>query len=75
MNSKSPTLKKGTRHCQCRACGKYFNSLAGFDKHRTGAYGVDRRCMTTDEMTSSGMATNAGGYWVTALFEGDTPWV
>lgn len=24
---------------ECTACGKIFNSVAGFDKHRTGEYG------------------------------------
>lgn len=51
------------------ARGKYFNSTGAFDKHRTGAYGIDRRCMATEEMTAAGMATNAGGYWIATAFE------
>lgn len=49
---------------QCQGCKAYFNSTAAFDKHRTGQHGVDRRCLTSDEMTARGMAKNAGGFWV-----------
>ena len=54
--------------CQCRTCGKVFKSAAGFDKHRTGTHGVDRRCMTEEEMYAAGMA-RSGGLWVTRLHE------
>ena len=52
---------------QCAACGELFNSSAAFDKHRTGEFGKDRRCMTIKEMTDKKMAKNGHGYWVTAL--------
>lgn len=52
---------------QCQGCKKYFKSVAAFDKHRHGDFGVDRRCMTDDEMTAKKMAVNAAGFWVTAL--------
>ena len=52
---------------QCPSCGELFNSNASFDKHRTGHFGRDRRCMTVDEMRAHGMAKNATGWWVTAL--------
>ncbi len=48
---------------QCPSCGKKFNSTAAFDKHRTGKYGVDRRCMTTEEMTAKGMVLRDDGFW------------
>ena len=51
----------------CRACGQLFNSVAAFDKHRTGHFGKDRRCMTEAEMQAKGMAINGRGRWVTAL--------
>ena len=51
-------------HCQCDKCGEYFNSVAAFDKHRTGEHG-DRKCRTTDEMLAAGMAMS-NGWWVTA---------
>jgi hypothetical protein len=54
-------------HNQCQGCKAYFNSSFAFDKHRTGEHGVDRRCMTEQEMTDRGMAKNAAGYWVSAL--------
>jgi len=56
-------LKPGTRYCQCGACGKYFNSTGGFDKHRTGDQD-HRRCLTTEEMEAIGMLVNEGGYWI-----------
>ena len=32
--------------------------------HRTGRHGVDRRCMTEEEMTAKGMLMNATSFWV-----------
>ena len=52
---------------QCPGCSELFNSSAAFDKHRTGVFGVDRRCMTAEEMYARKMAKNDAGYWVTAL--------
>lgn len=51
--------------CACRACGERFNSVAGFDMHRVGVHGVDRRCLTPEEMRGRGMSEGARG-WVTA---------
>lgn len=61
-------LKLDVSHsrCRCPACGKYFWSAAGFDKHRTGQFDGSRRCRTEDEMLTAGMVTNSRGYWVTA---------
>lgn len=47
----------------------FFNSVTAFDKHRTGEYGVDRRCMTVDEMTAKGMSVNEAGYWIGSSME------
>lgn len=49
---------------QCQGCKLYFNSTAAFDKHRTGKHGVDRRCMTQDEMRAAGMDQRADGFWI-----------
>jgi hypothetical protein len=54
---------RGDRN-QCGACQKYFNSSGAFEKHRTGHFGVDRRCMTTEEMEAKGMCVNAQGFWI-----------
>lgn len=48
------------------ACALLFNSLWAFDKHRTGTFGLDRRCMTEEEMRAKGMTVNADGFWITA---------
>lgn len=48
---------------QCPTCKKYFNSNGAFDKHRTGAHGVDRRCMTTEEMIDAGMVLGSDDFW------------
>lgn len=53
----------GTRN-QCSGCGAFFNSNTAFDKHRTGKYGVNRRCRTPEEMQKLGMFINIYGYWV-----------
>jgi len=52
---------------QCAGCAELFNSSAAFDKHRVGEYGIDRRCLTPEEMEGKKMAKNGHGYWVTAL--------
>lgn len=49
---------------QCPTCGAYFNSSSAFDFHRTGRFGVDRRCRTLAEMVTAGMVKNAAGFWI-----------
>lgn len=51
---------------QCPACAELFNSNAAFDKHRTGRFGVDRRCMTAEEMRKRGMVLRDDGFWRSA---------
>jgi len=54
---------------QCQTCKQYFNSNKGFEWHRTGEHGVDRRCMTVDEMLERGMSLNKAGFWITEKFD------
>lgn len=63
---RTATVTVGHNRCQCAACKEYFNSVAAFDKHRTGRP-EERRCMTEEEMRAKGMDKNQVGYWVTAL--------
>lgn len=56
-------LLSGRRN-QCQSCKAYFNSNTPFDMHRTGDYGVDRRCRTPEEMLGLGMSLNADGFWI-----------
>jgi len=51
---------------QCQGCKEYFNSTFAFDKHRTGEYGKDRRCLSTSEMLEKGMDKNNAGFWISA---------
>ncbi len=53
---------RGDRN-QCPTCGLYFNSTNAFEKHRTGAIGIDRRCRTQAEMLERGMVLGADGFW------------
>lgn len=64
-------LKVGHNRCRCPSCGEFFNSIAGFDKHRTGTYTEGRVCLSADGMKEIGMDTNSDGYWVTALMPAD----
>ena len=50
---------------QCPTCGEHFNSTKAFDRHRTGRFGVDRRCRTLAEMVALGMVRNEAGFWIT----------
>ncbi len=70
----APTARRsrltGDRN-ECPSCGLLFNSTHAFDKHRTGRIGVDRRCMTMEEMQAAGMARRADGFWVGSLMRPD----
>jgi hypothetical protein len=57
------------RRCQCCDCGEYFNGERGFDRHRIGAYGVDRCCLSVAEMTARGWYRNAAGFWAIARLD------
>lgn len=52
---------------QCPSCHEYFNSLGAFDRHRTGYFGKNRQCRTTEGMLGAGMVKNADGFWITGL--------
>lgn len=51
---------------QCQGCKSYFNSTFAFDKHRRGEHGLDRKCLSIDDMRGKGMSTNAAGFWITS---------
>ena len=63
MTAPARTLR-GDRN-ECPTCGEYFNSTKAFDRHRTGRFGVDRRCRTVAEITALGMVRNEAGFGVT----------
>ena len=50
-------------HCQCSACGEYFNSTAAFDKHRRGDFN-GRICLDRAQMLKKGMAVSSTGWWI-----------
>ena len=50
---------------ECGTCKQRFNSNKPFIWHRIGKFGVDRRCMTTEEMLAAGMSLNKDGFWIT----------
>jgi hypothetical protein len=49
---------------QCTVCNERFNSNKPFGIHRIGNHGVNRRCMTKDEMLAAGMSVNKYGFWI-----------
>lgn len=51
--------------CQCPTCSNYFGSVRGFDRHRLGAVGAGRRCMTEAEMRAAGWHRSARGFLLT----------
>lgn len=57
-------LSGDRNHCQ--GCKEFFNSSFAFDKHRTGDFGKDRRCLTVAEMEAKGMSKNAAGFWISS---------
>ena len=59
-------MRVGNSRCQCsgfpyKGCGEYFNSTYAFDLHRIG---MDRRCLSADEMLAAGMSKNSDGCWI-----------
>ena len=44
-------------------CCKSFRSLSGFDKHRTGPYDGERRCLTADELAAKGWTCDDNNTW------------
>lgn len=64
-------MKLGHSRNQCGACSEYFNSTSAFEMHRTGVIGVNRRCMTPQEMEAKKMSKNTDGFWVTRTFDRD----
>lgn len=51
--------------CRCPNCREYFNSTAAFDMHRRGAHGLNRHCLSADEMRRRGMRKNSKEFWMT----------
>lgn len=45
----------------CRACDTYFHGETSFNKHRIGAFGVDRRC--ADPADVGLVYRDDKGYW------------
>lgn len=63
-------ILKGNRN-QCQGCKEYFNSIGSFEKHRTGEHGTNRRCRTSEEMTSLKMSLNTQGFWISEKMPDD----
>lgn len=62
-----PMLPRYTDKCRCMECGEYFWSSYGFTEHRVGNWennGVNRRCLTTDEMIKRRWRKNKSGHWI-----------
>lgn len=60
-------MKLTGKRCQCAACGLYFKSASGFDRHRHGKYTLDpntRHCLTVAELQSKGWTLNPAGVWL-----------
>ena len=58
-------MKLSGDQCQCRGCGKYFNSTKAFDKHRVWKDKLTRICLDEFAMLAIGMEPNRKGLWVT----------
>ena len=57
--------------CQCTACGEYFASERGFDRHRVGGYAEPgqwqggRRCLPLHALLSNGWERDVRGFLLT----------
>lgn len=50
-------------HCAAAGCCQTFSGTILGDKHRVGHHGVDRRCLTPDEMRAKGWHQDDRGIW------------
>jgi hypothetical protein len=66
--SANPKKLTGQRN-QCPGCLEYFNTTAGFERHRTGSYENRRRCLTAAEIEAKGMIKNEHGFWLLPMTE------
>lgn len=62
------------RICQCGECFAFFAAVSVFDRHRTGPYDGNRRCLTTAEMTARGLVNREGVWGRKAPAEGLRHW-
>lgn len=59
----SGKLRPGSSLCLCRGgCGRYFQSVRAFDRHRDGPWDK-RRCCTTPRMAERGLVLDPRGFW------------
>lgn len=73
IGDEGEAVKLTGRRCLCRACGEHFNSVAGFDRHRTGSYDpLTRRCLDYGQLMRKGFSKNAAGFWITERMPGST---
>jgi len=63
------SIKLTGRRCQCGGCGAYFNGERGFDRHRVGTHGLNRRCLTGAELMVRGWHRNVAGFWATSYWD------
>lgn len=68
MVTRSDVVLRGQRN-QCPSCGLLFTRNSVFDKHRTGAFGKNRRCRTQEEMDAEGMFLGSDGFWRGSRYE------
>ena len=56
----------------CMSCHQSFSAQGGFDKHRVGRHGIDRRCLTIAEMAGKGWHVDGRGDW--RMPSNGSPW-
>jgi hypothetical protein len=74
-------LSTGSMRNQCPACRELFNSVAAFDKHRYGQFGIEdkshegtfllsnRKCRTIEQMEAKGMVKTNSGFWASKAYD------
>jgi hypothetical protein len=55
-------MKLNGNRCKCGGCGRYFNSVHAFDRHRSGKP-AERVCLDPESL---GMEVNGAGFWISA---------
>jgi hypothetical protein len=59
---KGVSVRLSGNRCKCGGCGRYFNSVHAFDRHRSGKPS-ERVCLDPESL---GMTINSAGLWITA---------
>jgi hypothetical protein len=58
-----PVGARASRLAHCAVCHQTFGGVTGFDAHRVGSHGPERRCLDSAGIVSLGLTPDGKGIW------------